>query len=128
MGLRRVIRDREFWVSVLIAGPFLAWLIFTETPYSKHLTDFLSGIVPGWLATVGWALSLLFAAVSMWLLSRSGYAAIVSYLLVLLCFLVLPVSYRFHPVVSMAIVVSLYAEIYWLRNRRRRQEATNENS
>src|SRR5665213_835561 len=121
--LQRVIRDREFWFLVLIAGPFLAWLLFTDTSYSKHLTDVLSGIVQGWLAIAAWALALLFAAISMGPLPKPGYILIASYALLLLSFVFFPVSLRFHPALSIVILVSLYVEIYWLRSRRRRQES-----
>jgi hypothetical protein len=121
--LQRVIRDREFWALVLIAGPFLAWLLFTDSSYSKHLTDVLSGIVPGWLATAAWAVALLFAAISMAPLPKPGYVLIASYAFLLLSFVFFPVSLRFHPVLSVVILVSLYVEVYWLRSRRRRQES-----
>jgi uncharacterized membrane protein YhdT len=121
--LQRVIRDREFWALVLIAGPFLVWLLFADTSYSRHLTDALSGIVPGWLAIAAWALALLFAAIVMAPLARRGYIVIVSCLLLLLSCVFFPVSLRFHPVLSVVILVSLYVEVYWLRSRRRRQES-----
>jgi hypothetical protein len=121
--LQRLIRDREFWALVLIAGPFLAWLFFADTTYSKHLTDVLSGIVAGWVATAAWALALLFAAIVMAPLHRPGYVLIASYALLLLSLVFFPVSLRFHPVLSIVILVLLYVEVYSLRSRRRRQES-----
>ena len=119
--VERVNRD-ELWTVVLLVGPFLVWLLFTNTSYSRHLTDILSGILPAWLATSGWALILVITAI-LWMVPLRAYVLIPSYALTLLCCVLFPVAIRFHPVLSVAILVSLYVEVYSLKSHKRRQEA-----
>jgi hypothetical protein len=106
---------RGAWLlAVLIFGLYLGWMTFSITPYSSVLTEVLSRSIPGWLATLNWGLCLVLAAGCMGPLAIPAYFRVTLYVLLVLSAVFLLVSFHFHPVASVLILVLGYAEIYWL--------------
>jgi hypothetical protein len=83
-------------------------------PNGRRLADFLSRHVPGWFAMVSFALSPFLIAICVGPLPLPAYFLVPLYVLTLLSLVFFAVSFHFHPLVSVLILILGYVEVYWL--------------
>jgi hypothetical protein len=107
-------RKRGVWLGYLIAGLYFVWLISSMSPMGRLVAEGLSRRVPGWLALLSWALCPLLAAILMGPLDVQVYVWVPLYAVLLISLVFFAVSFHYHPIISVSILVLGYFEVYWL--------------
>jgi hypothetical protein len=79
--------------------------------------EIVSRYVPGWSAVAIWALWLLLIPIGRGPFRVPEYVQVSLAVLFLLTCMLLPVAVRFHPVLSITVLVLGYVEAYWLMPR-----------
>jgi hypothetical protein len=93
---------------------YFLWLICSFVPVSDALTNILARHIPTSVAMLTWAFSLILAAVFFGPLALPASLWIFLYALFLVSLVFLPLSFRSHSIASIAVLVLLYVEVYWL--------------
>lgn len=119
-----IAKEHRIWLAYLVVGMYFLWLICSLVPVSDAVTNILAWHISTSVAMLNWASSLILAAIFFGPLALPASLWIFLYGLFLVSLVFLPLSFRSHSVASIAVLVLLYVEVYWLlpkwENRRNR--------
>jgi hypothetical protein len=100
------------WLGYLIAGLYGGWFFWIVS--SNWLIVGLSSYIPGWLATLIWALWLILPPIDQGLFDVPVYFQVSLYVSYLISCMFFPISLHFYPVASVLIAGLVLVETQWL--------------
>jgi hypothetical protein len=105
-------KNYRLWLGYMIVGLYFGWFILTAL--SSRPVEALSRYIPGWLATLTWASSLILIPIGRGPLKIPENLRVSLDVLLLVSFLLLPVAVHFHFTATLLISGLFCSELFWL--------------
>lgn len=102
------------WLAWVMVAGTLIWGLVSLTHFYPATIRALGCVMPSWLATANLAVLPLAGALCAAPLTLPSYLRFGSWVVLVLSATTFAVSYRYHPIGSLVVLILTYLEAYWL--------------